>query len=154
MSLFWILFPTIVFFVVLSWTDLQSHVGYAVCISKYEGWWKFPLIWLQSFFIPSCFLRSGRSNIDFDIVANVERACRIALSDDPKITLSFDKRRDIYEINGSRDLYFRFKDNDSVDVNGYDKLIPPRVAFLMLAVRDKINAKVKAEDLKPKSLIS
>lgn len=152
MSLFWIIFPVVVFFVVLSWTDLKSHIGYAFCVSATEGWWKFPVIWVQSFFIPVCFLSSGKSQIDYDAVSALERALRLAFSD-PSITTNYDIRREIYEINGVRSLSFQMPKSESVEINGYDKLIPPRLAFLMMAVRDNVQKKVKAENSKPKSLI-
>lgn len=152
MSLFWIIFPIVVFFVVLSWTDLKSHIGYAFCVSAQEGWWKFPVIWLESFFLPTCFLSSDKSKMDLDAVSALERALRLAYSD-PKITINYDMRRDIFDIVGNRTVTFEMPEKGSVEINGYDKLIPPRLAFLMMAVRRKTMKKIKFEKNKRKSLI-
>lgn len=153
MSLFWIIFPVVVFFVVLSWTDLKSHVGYAFCVSAQEGWWKFPLIWLQSFFLPVCFLSSDKSRVDLEAVSALERALRLAFSD-PNVNVRYDTRLGSFEVIGHRNLTFEIPDKGSVEINGYDKLIPPRLAFMMLEIRRVTMKKLKAEKSKPKSLIS
>lgn len=153
MTLFWFIFPIVVFVIVLSWTDLVSHVGYSVAIAKNEGWCKFPVIWFQSFFLPICFLKSGKSKIDYEAVSNMERACRLALSDTADIKIQFSTYSRVYKIQGCWDVTFQLFNCDSVEINGHNKLIPPRVAFLMLAVRDKVDLLVKTTDLKPKSLI-
>lgn len=152
MSLFWVIFPVVVFFIVLSWTDLKSHIGYAFCVSATEGWWKFPMIWVQSFFIPVCFLSSEKSKIDFDAISTLERALRLAFSD-PDITVNYDVRRERYEIIGKRTLIFEMPEKGSVEINGYDKLIPPRLAFMMMAIRERSQKQLKKEKTKRQSLI-
>lgn len=150
MSLFWIIFPVLVFLVVLSWTDLQTHIGYAFHVACEEGMWKFPLIWVQSFFIPVGFLCSGKSKYDFTLLSRLERELRISLSTD-NVDDKFRSNNTSKQIsNGSMNFYIP-KNAESVEINGNDKLIPPRVAFLMMAVRSEANKIHK--NTKPKSLI-
>lgn len=157
MSLFWIIFPIVVFIVVLSWTDMQSHVGYAVAISKEEGFWMFPVFWLQSFIIPTAFLRSGKARYDYDAISNLERALRLILSksDGDSVMLKYHKTRDIYTISDKRttSTSFHIPKDGSVEIDGYDKLIPPRLAFLMIDIKKRAQKKRALEEKKPKSLI-
>lgn len=154
MSLFWIFFPTVVFIVVLSWTDLKSHVGYAFCISKEEGWWKFPIVWLESFFLPTCFLCSDKSRIDYKSVSALERFLRSCLSDADGISYRT-RRKDSYTIEyNNRTIYFSMVDGESVGIDGFDRLVPPRVGFLMLAAARKIKKSEKEIKPKKKSLFS
>lgn len=150
MSLFWIIFPVLVFLVVLSWTDLQTHIGYAFHVACEEGMWKFPLIWIQSFFIPVGFLCSGKSKYDFTLLSRLERELRISLSTDNVNDKFYSCDKKIFYHNGSINFYIP-KNAESVKINSYDKLIPPRVAFLMMAVRSEANKIQK--NVKPKSLI-
>jgi hypothetical protein len=128
-----IIFVVLLFCVVLSWTDFQSHVVYAVVISSYEGWWKFPAIWFQSFFFTTSFLRSGKTALGYELITKFERAARMCLSgaNDYGITV----RGGVYMIGNSRDesITFSIPSDDSITISGYDRLVPPRIAFLMLA---------------------
>lgn len=151
-----IIFALVVYCVVLSWTDLQSHVGYAYCIAKGEGWWKFPLIWVQSFVIPTSFLRSGKTQLDFSLLAKFERAARFALTPNTNTALVYDTRRNSYIIKSSQnknDINFSIPKNDSVEIDNYDKLVPPRLAFLMLACRSEAVKNVKEAKSKKVSIL-
>lgn len=155
MTLFWILFPIFVYLVVLSWTDLQSHVGYAFNVSLEEGLWKFPVIWIQSFMIHSCFLKTGRSKYDYDTITNLERALRLAYNkEENDITVSIDSYRDTLDINGHRSLYYKIENgSNGVEVCGSYKLIPPRLAFMMMDLYSKCEKETDTKKRKEKTSI-
>jgi|AGFS01.1.fsa_nt_gi hypothetical protein len=135
MSILAILGIIVLFCVVLSWTDLQPHVGYAFHVSAQEGWYLFPVIWFQSFFMYNCFLKSGKSKMDFELLTAMERALRMFFSKDENLSWAWDKNRGNYfEISPPKRKTIRFtlQNDDSVEINGYDKLVPPRLAFQMM----------------------
>lgn len=153
MSILEILGIIVLFCVVLSWTDLQPHIGYAFYVSAHEGWYLFPVIWFQSFFMYNCFLKSGKSKMDLELITAMERSLRIFFSKDEKLMWAWDKNRGNYfEITplNRKSIRFTLPSDDSVEINGYDKLVPPRLAFQMMQAA-KMMKRLAAEDAKKNS---
>ncbi|EAZ2022749.1 hypothetical protein BZF66_05515 [Salmonella enterica] len=148
----------ILFCVILSWTDLHSHVGYAFYVAKNEGWHLFPIVWFQSFFLPTAFLRSGKSAFDYTELSKLERTLRAYFSNEEGIEAEWESRRGRYfEISrkGFKGIRFHIPKDDSVSINGYDRLVPPRLAFLMLACAKQIvNEHKKKKNTSEKPLFS
>lgn len=129
------------FCVVLSWTDFKSHVAYSIIVADYEGWMRLPIIWFQSFLIPISCLCSGKSTMDLDLLSTVERAMRLALDDNSNYKLKKISRGIwIYNNDDPKNdgVIFNLKDDDCVSINGYDRVIPPRIAFLMVECKKKL----------------
>lgn len=137
MSLFWTFFPLVVFVVVLSWTDLYSHIGYAFNISMSEGLHKFPVVWLQSFLIPVSFLKSEKSRCDYEVLSKLERALRLALSSDERVSYRYSEYNERYVISIESNMVQFSLTSKSVEIDGCNKLIPPRIAFMMLGLANK-----------------
>lgn len=145
----------ILFCVILSWTDLQSHVGYAYYVAKNDGWHHFPIVWFQSFFLPTSFLRSGKSSYDYTELSKLERTLFAFFNNEKDIDYRWESRRGQYfeiERKGFKGIRFYLPKDDSVSINGYDRLIPPRLAFMMVACSKQImkeNLKKKDKGRKP-----
>lgn len=135
-----ILGTLVIFCIVLSWLDLKSHVVYAIIVSAHEGWWKFPLIWFQSFLIPIQCLSTGKNVLDYDLLSTIERGARNILSDNPQFKILC--KRNVFFIGNVNDdddsITFSFPKGDCSNIDGRDRLVPPRIVFLMLACMKKL----------------
>lgn len=159
MSLFWIIFPVVVFIIVLSFTDMKEHVKYSFKVAIEEGVFRFPIIWLLSFAIPSEFVKITNGSYDYDRISRVERALRSALSGKSKY--EYNARSGLYEITGldenSRLVYFtlpnRDDDHTTVRILGSEILVPPRIAILMLKLADKADVEYRRNKKKKTSII-